>query len=100
VRSPIRFICAIRGRLLCSYFVFIRVHLSRRSLGEGRIRGCPEKIARILLDAGGANQIQARECAAGQARDREHAKTKRADRHRFCPSMNIYENNTSEHWKH
>jgi hypothetical protein len=91
VRSPIRVICAIRGRLLCSYFVFIRVHLSRRSLGEGRIRGCPEKIVRILLDARGANQIQAHECAAGQARDREHAKTKRADRHRFCRAVRSIE---------
>jgi len=34
----------------------------------------PEKIVRILLDAGGANQLQARECAAGQGRNREYAK--------------------------
>src|SRR6266478_500008 len=49
--------------------------------------GCSEKIVRILLEPGGANQIQARECAAGQGRNREHATTKRADRDRFCRSM-------------
>jgi len=34
-----------------------------------------EKIVRILLAAGGANQIQARGCAAGEGRNREYAKT-------------------------
>jgi hypothetical protein len=48
--------------------VFIRVH-SWLSL-----QAASEKIVRILLDAGGANQIQARGCAAGQGRNREHAK--------------------------
>jgi hypothetical protein len=59
----------------------------------------PEKIVRILLEPGGANQIQARECAAGQGRNREYAKAKRADRDRFRRSITIYENNTSELWK-
>ncbi len=58
-----------------------------------------EKIVRILLEAGRANQIQARGCAAGQGRNREYAETKRADRDRFCPLHNTYENNTSELWK-
>ena len=53
-----------------------------------RVYSCPfvvssEKIVRILLAVGGANQIQARECAAGQRRDREYAKAKCADRDRF-----------------
>ena len=59
----------------------------------------PEKIVRILLAADGANQIQARECAAGQRRNREYAETKRADRDRLCRSINTYENNTSELWE-
>jgi general secretion pathway protein D len=37
-----------------------------------------------LLEAGGANHIQARRCAAGQSRNREYARTKCADRDRFC----------------
>jgi len=59
-----------------------------------------EKIVRILLEPGGANHIQGRECAAGQGRNREYAETKRADRHRFCRFINTYENNTSELSKH
>jgi hypothetical protein len=86
----IRVIRIIRGFLFLPLLVFIRVHSWFVS----------EKIVRILLAAGGANQIQARECAAGQGRNREYAKVKRADRDRFCRSINTYENNTSGLWKH
>ena len=47
----------------------------------------PEKIVRILLDARGANQIQARECAGGQRRDREPASAKRVDCFRKFPKI-------------
>jgi len=73
----IRVIRIIRGFLFLPLLVSIRVHSWLT----------PEKIVRILLEPGAANQIQARECAAGQDRNREHAKAKRADRDRFCHSV-------------
>src|SRR5438132_2347179 len=57
------------------------------SLRHNAFHPTPEKIVKILLEAGGANQIQARECAAKQGRNREYAKTKCADRDRFCRSI-------------
>src|SRR5437899_1064185 len=57
------------------------------SLRHNAFHLTPEKIVKILLEADGANQIQARECAAGQGRNREYAKAKCADRDRFCRSI-------------
>src|SRR4029077_12728569 len=60
---------------------------SRQRVEDNAFHLTSEKIVRILLEAGGANQIQARECAAGQGPNREYAKTKCADRDRFCRSL-------------
>src|SRR5205823_11623591 len=67
------------------YFAAISDHLR---LYLGRASGVRrEKRPRIFLETRRRDQVQARRCATNQSRDREYAKTKCADRDRFCAAL-------------
>src|SRR5215470_4801893 len=57
------------------------------TFASSAVQTASEKIVRILLAAAGANQIQARGCAAGEGRNREYATANCADRDRLCRFM-------------